>query len=156
MNYYSSYLLLICFIHVFIWAISMVGALFIKKLAIINILIFIPLIFLVQSFNTFHPFVIHKMKYIFQNIHKFTHINESYISELEFIDINRISKELNKTYKETLKGFRIMKEHEHKLIIPKYIDKLKEFFDSSFRNPFEASGLIIISFYINILILYYK
>jgi len=152
MNYYSSYLLLICFIHILIWIISMIGALFIKKLAIINILIFIPIIFLVQSFNNFHPFVIHKIKYIFQNINKFTHIKDLYISELEKIDIIRISNELNKTYKETLKGFKIMKEHEHKLFIPKYIDKLKEYFDLSFRNPFEASGLIIISLYINIII----
>jgi hypothetical protein len=110
----------------------MIGALFIKKLAIINI----PIIFLVQSFNNFHPFVIHKIKYI----NKFTHIKDLYISELEKIDIIRISNELNKT----LKGFKIMKEHEHKLFIPKYIDKLKEYFDLSFRNPFEASGLIII------------
>ena len=126
-----------------------------KNLAIINIIIFIPIIFLAQSFEKFHPFVIHKMKYIFENIHKFTLVKQSYISDLERIDIERIAKELHKTNKETLKAFQIMKEHEHKLIIPKYIDKLKEYFDLSFRNPLEASGLIIISLYINIIIYYY-
>jgi hypothetical protein len=134
----------------------MIGAIFIKKLAIINILIFIPIIFLVQSFEKFHPFVIHKMKYIFENIYKFTDINNSYISDLEIIDIQHIAKELNKTYKESLKAFQIMKEHEHILFIPKYIHKLKEYFDLSFRNPFEASGLIIIALYINIFSFYLK
>lgn len=151
-KYYSPYLILICVIHILIWIVSMIGALFIKDLALINMIIIIPIIFIMQSFQNFHPFVIHKMKYIIENMDKFNDVQETYISHLEMNDIERIANELNITIDESLKGFEIMKEHEYILLIPKYLDNLKQKFDSSFRNPFEASGLIIISLFINIII----
>jgi hypothetical protein len=122
----------------------MTAAFFSNYFAIINIFIIIPIIFIIQSFLKFHPFVISKMKYITSNIDKFSNVNNLYLSDLEKIDIQHIAIELNKTNDETLKAFLIMKTHEHYFILPKIIDYLKELFDSSFRNSFESSGIIII------------
>jgi hypothetical protein len=94
------------------------------------------------------------MKYITTNIDIFSNVNNLYLSDLEKIDIQRIAIELNKTNDETLKAFLIMKNHEHYFILPKIIDYLKELFDSSFRNPFESSGIIIISLFINVILSY--
>jgi hypothetical protein len=154
MLYYSPYLLILCFFHVLIWFIVMTAAFFSNYFAIINIFIIIPIIFIIQSFLKFHPFVISKMKYITTNIDKFSNVNNLYLSDLEKIDIQRIAIELNKTNDETLKAFLIMKNHEHYFILPKIIDYLKELFDSSFRNPFESSGIIIISLFINVILSY--
>jgi hypothetical protein len=131
------------------------GALLSNKIAIINIIIIIPLIFLVQSFFHFHPFVMNKMKYILSNIHKFLSPSIIYnITPYEDIDIKRMSISFNISYNDTLKAFLIMKEHEHLLLFPQILDYLRQIFYSAFRNPFDASGLIIIALFINIIILY--
>ena len=50
------------------------------------------------------------MKYITDNIDKFSNVNNLYLSDLEKIDIQRIAMELNKPTDETLKAFLIMKK----------------------------------------------
>lgn len=127
----------------------MTAAFFSNYFVIINIFIIIPVIFIIQSSLKFHPFVISKMKYITSNIDKFSNVKNLYLSYLE-----KNAMELNKPTDETLKAFLIMKNHEYYFILPKIIDYLKELFDSSFRNPFESSGIIIISLFINVILSY--
>ena len=64
----------------------MTAAFFSNYFAIINIFIIIPIIFIIQSSLKFHPFVISKMKYITDNIDKFSNVNNLYLSDLEKID----------------------------------------------------------------------
>lgn len=149
---YSLYLLLICFIHMLIWIIVFASPFFINNFALINIILIIPLIFIVQSLYNYHPFVINKIIYILNNIDKFSISKYKYTSPNEKIDIEKMSKILNHSYKDTLHAFFIMKDHEHYLIFPYYIDYFKEMFNNSFRNPFDAPGLIIIGLIINIYI----
>ena len=146
---YSSYLLFICFIHILIWFIVFIGAFFINNLAFINIILIIPSIFIIQSLYYYHPFVLNKIIYILNNNDKFSLSNYKYTSSNDKIDIEKMSKKLNHSYNDTLNAFLIMKDHEHFFIFPYFIDYFKELFDYSFRNPFDAPGLVIIGLFIN-------
>jgi hypothetical protein len=76
------------------------------------------------------------------------------VSELERLDLVHMSNHAKKPYEEMLKCFLILKNYEFYLGIPLILDKLRGVFEYSFRNPFDAPGLIIIGFIINIYIIY--
>jgi hypothetical protein len=154
MSFTSIYISLLCFIHIVLWIVVFVGGFLNKKLIEYNLYIFLPFIYILQSFFPFHFIVRHKLQYIKQNIKDFKKPNKNVqLNRIDIEDIKRAAEVEKVSYDEMLTYFLIMKEYEHTLILPRLLDYLKNIFDYAFRNPFDAPQMIIIGFIINLYLL---
>lgn len=151
-NFSKIYLFGMCMFHVIIWIIAILGSIYSKKIAIINMLIILPYIYIFQAVNPIHLIVLHKIRYIEKNIDKFNDeiIDYNLINnEAEQKNIKKIALSENKSVNDIAKYYAIMIKYDHKCILPLLISNIRDYFDFSFKNPFDPSGMIILGYIFN-------
>lgn len=150
------YLLILSALHILIWTITFLGGILSSKVALLNLLVFLPMIFVIQSIFPFHILCMHKLRYIDKHIHAFPPPTYIRLDKWHKFDIQNMAALSGKRYEDIERCFLIMKHYENLTGVPIVIGWLRESFQKSFRNPFEASGLIVIGFIINVFLVYFK
>lgn len=145
---------LLCILHCFLWLFVVFSGFISVSLIKINLLFLLPLIMIAQAIPT-HVFMKEKIKLILKNKDK-VNVNENYIiTRFNMQDITHFAEVYKIDVDDIIFAFKVIKYYEHKLIVPKVIDALQLIFDNSFRNPFDAQGLIIIGYIMNVYLLYF-
>jgi len=136
-----------------------IGGIFSDKILLLNIFIILPLIFITQCQQN-HPILKYKIKYIINNQNLFSNINinpyKKCCNSLYNSEVDNLVDELKYDRKDIENAYAILKLYENKFILPNCIDYGKNIFCNSFRNPFDAQGLIVIGYIFNTYVYLYK
>lgn len=123
---------LLIIIHIGIWIFILFGGYFKESYAKLNILIFIPLIYIAHILP-FHMILETKLRII---------ENESIHN--------------NNNTQNNISSKEVLINEESKYIIPYYFKLLKDKLENSFANPLSPQGLLILGNIINVYLMIYK
>ena len=153
-NKQKLYIHCLCLIHVIVWLIVLFGGFVSYKLAILNLYILLPLIYIVQSMS-FHFIMKEKIRHIKDN-KKYLCNKILNLPEEEIVELSIEAKKLNMTTKELIDILGYIEYYSDQYIIPYYFEKLKRNSYSSWKNPFSPQGVIILGYIFNLLCLKFK
>lgn len=145
-------------IHLIIWLFVCFFGLFYENAIYINIFIILPIIYISQSFKN-HPIIKEKIMYICKNKSEFYELDLSKFDKNNYMklkDLECLQKQINYSKEEIIEAMLIMEYYENKLIIPMIVSNMRAKFDDSFRNPFDAQGLIVLAYILNVYIFLIK
>uniref|UniRef100_A0A6C0LYI5 Uncharacterized protein n=1 Tax=viral metagenome TaxID=1070528 RepID=A0A6C0LYI5_9ZZZZ len=154
MNTFELYLMLLCLIHLIIWCFAMFGCIISKKIALFNIFILLPIMYVAQSMS-FH--CIMKSKIDFVSKYKDILMNKTMdIPDDERDELTIEAKKLNMTGQEFINILGYIENYSDKYIIPKLYETAKRKLYTSYRNPLSSQGTIILCYIINLYCLRYR
>lgn len=140
-----------CIIHLLIWLFVAFGGFFSDKIIFLNIFIILPLIYVAQS-SKHHPITKMKIKYILEHEDEFF-VPEPFVSycynRLDSKEVEQLEKELGRSKEDVIKAFLIMQTYENSLGFPYALTSLYRNFCDSYKNPFDAQGLIVFAYMLN-------
>ncbi len=150
MNNIELHLFLMNIFHIIIWLFVFIFGMLNITISKINLFFILPLIYIAQSIFNFHPLLLYDINLIEKNIKYLDKSNKNCkISKIEKIDIEKLAILKNISYEDAYLYFCILRKYQTKLIIPKIWYDIRNYFDKSFRNPLDASGMITLGYIIN-------
>lgn len=153
MNSTEVVLYLSCLIHVLIWLVVVFGGLLSYEIVLLNLYVFLPLIFVLQSVLSSHIIVRFKLEYIWNHKEQLNSNSGYTFTKHDYQDIMQYNERMNLPKEQIEYSVRVLKYYEHQCVLPKVLDNLKMMFANSFRNPFDAQALIVIGLLVNLVIL---
>lgn len=144
--------------HLSIFLFLLLAGFVYKPCVYIIVVVLIPICYIFQSFPL-HILIKQKLLFIMKQHRSFKMPPEGRIilSDTEIRYLNDIAQHLNKSEQEVILAYRILKYYEEPFILPSMFYKFWKHFDGvSFANPFSPQGILIISFYINVLLIVFK
>lgn len=149
-NVFLLYVLI--FVHILIWLFVFFAGFIHPVLCKIILLVALPVLFIAQSFPN-HVLMFLKLNLIRDHLHK----NFAFdFTPTDYCDMQQYSNKNKVPLQDVIDGMITLKYYEHFSILPVIIDKLKYMFRNSFRNPFDAQGMIILAFIINVFLYVFK
>jgi len=126
-----------------------------RRGALINVLILLPVVFIVQSVFPVHIFMKIKMEHVEQNLQHLKKKSDVVISRNTHLNLVHYAESVGMPLARVIENFKVIKYYEDGLLLPRVTDWLKLIFDKSFKNPMDAYGMVIISYIINCYLLLY-
>lgn len=154
MNWPELKLYLLCSMHIIVWIIVMFLGILSRRGALINVLILLPMVFIVQSVFPVHIFMKTKMVHVNQNLHHLKKKSDVVISRNTHLNLVHYAESVGMSLAQVIENYKVIKYYEDGLLLPRVTDWLKLVFDESFKNPMDAYGMVIIAYVINCYLLY--
>lgn len=154
LNRHELYIEALCVVHVIIWMVVLFGGFVSRKLAVLNLYVFLPLVYVAQSMS-FHAIMKEKIQYVRKN-KQYLRNKELNLPDDEVMELSREANKLGMTMDEFLEVLSYIEYYADKCILPYYYESLKRKSYSSWKNPFSPQGTIIIGFILNLFCLRYR
>jgi hypothetical protein len=157
MNFSHLVLYFLCNIHVIIWIVVILAGIINKTANYFNLLILLPLIYIIQILLYTHPIITSKILYIKNHLNDFSDVIDTSItfSDYELLEITHFSTIHNLPYQNVLEYFQILRHFEKKGLMTLFFN-FKNSFNNSYKNPFTAQGLLVLGYIINVYLLVFR
>lgn len=158
MNKGELYIFIGCIIHLAIWLFVAIGGFFSSKILFLNLLVFLPVIYIVQSMSN-HPITKEKIIYILQHKDEFKD-PEPFVSycynKIDPKEVEHLKKEVGGSDEDIIRALLIIQSYEFSMGIPYIIINIYRKCCDSYRNPMDSQGVIVFAYILNSLALLSK
>lgn len=151
MNSYELKMYGLVALHTIIWLVALFGGIvFGKSVALFNILVLLPCIYVFQSLPV-HLILKEKMKYVLEHKEHLKKNERTRHSHRSDCDHAYVSKITGIPIDDVLESYKYITYYEDKFFLNAVNRKLAYFFsDRSYMNPLSPQGLILLGFVINV------
>lgn len=154
MNCHELYMIMLTFIHSLIWVFAFIGGFYSYKYAVIIILIYLPLLYFVQSMSL-HVLTKLKIEYVIKNKNFLKHKEMTYTSK-DMCDFQVWSDKMNLSLEDVIDVMNYINYYADVAVLPNFILYTRKIFNNSWKNPFSAQGMIIFAYIINCMLISFK
>lgn len=150
MNKHEAILYALCGAHILVWLVIMFGGLASRRLAVINVALFLPAVFLVQCALKTHVFIRAKTQLVLDHPDSFdVPTSTTDFTEAEELETRRDARQLGYDVSDVRYARRVFQMYEDRLVLPRLTHWLGRRCALSFQNPVSAQGMLVVAYAVN-------
>lgn len=150
MNKYEATLYALCGAHILVWLVVMFGGLVSRRVAVVNVALFLPTVFIVQCALKTHVFIRAKTKLVLDRPEAFeVPSSTDDFTEAEELEMTRDARQMGYDVSDVRYARRVFHHYEDRLVLPRLTHWINRRCAASFQNPVSAQGMLVVAYAVN-------